>query len=306
MKKAILAITLALCMLPMVFAAEGAMYVGIEPKLQLPSYDLTKGDQITGLGFGIGLDVGYQTDDLWSAGFRGAFEFYFPREDEKESIMIPIGLRFAKEVPFTETFSMIPFLGTGALINVSTQDFRPYIETGLQLQFYYDEKWNFFVGYDANFSFNKECILTQGVSLGFRFYPNRDNSPLEVGITKDGNRIKIDVPAIIFDPNLETFDDQPIVIKRQNKKVLDTVAKLLKSVEYKEYNVTIEAYANAVLGTDEEKPVLERLSQGRADTVKAELIRRGVKEYRLNAVGKGARNSSNASSNRRAEFILEK
>ena len=56
MKKAILAITLALCMLPMVFAAEGAMYVGIEPKLQLPSYDLTKGDQITGLGFGIGLD----------------------------------------------------------------------------------------------------------------------------------------------------------------------------------------------------------------------------------------------------------
>ena len=175
---------------------------------------------------------------------------------------------------------------------------------GLQLQFYYDEKWNFFVGYDANFSFNTEAVLTQGVSLGFRYYPLREKSALDIAITKDGNKIKIDVPAIVFDPNLTTFEEQPINIKRQNKKVLDTVANLLN--EYEEYKVTIEAYANAVLGTEEEKPVLLRLSQGRADTVKAELIKRGIDAVRLNAVGKGGRNSTDATANRRAEFILEK
>lgn len=309
MKKTILAITLALLMLPMVFAeGDGSLYVGIDPKLQLPSYDLSKGEQITGLGFGIGLDVGYQTSELWSAGFRVAFEYYFPygenEEDKKDAFMIPFGVRFAKELPITETFSFIPFLGTGALVNITESEFRPYIETGIQLQFYYDEKWNFFVGYDANFSFNNEAILTHGVSLGFRFYPLREKTPLDVAVTQDGDRIKIDVPAIIFDPNLNTFDEQPIAIKRQNKKVLDTVAKLLK--EYKEYNVSIEAYANAVLGTEDEIPVLLKLSQGRAETVKTELIKRGISEARLTAVGKGARNSSDAASNRRAEFILEK
>lgn len=306
MKKTILAITLALLMLPMVFA-DGTMYVGVDPKLQLPSFDLSEGEQITGLGFGLGAEVGYQTSDLFSAGFRFAVEYYFPYGDDNEdAFMIPFGLRFAKEIPFNETFSVIPFIGGGALGNVTAKQLRPYIETGLQFQFYYDEKWNFFVGYDANFSFNKEVILTHGISLGFKFYPLQDNSPVNVGVTKDGDKIKIDVPAIIFDPNLNTFDDQPIAIKRQNKKVLDTVAKLLKDSTYSSYNVTIEAYANAVLGTEEEIPVLLKLSQGRADTVKEELIDRGISASRLNAVGKGARNSSDAASNRRAEFILEK
>ena len=299
MKKTILAITLALLMLPMVFA-DGTMYVGVDPKLQLPSFDLSEGEQITGLGFGLGAEVGYQTSDLFSAGFRFAVEYYFPYGDDNEdAFMIPFGLRFAKEIPFNETFSVIPFIGGGALGNVTAKQLRPYIETGLQFQFYYDEKWNFFVGYDANFSFNKEVILTHGISLGFKFYPLQDNSPVNVGVTKDGDKIKID-------PNLNTFDDQPIAIKRQNKKVLDTVAKLLKDSTYSSYNVTIEAYANAVLGTEEEVPVLLKLSQGRADTVKEELIDRGISASRLNAVGKGARNSSDAASNRRAEFILEK
>ena len=55
----------------------------------------------------------------------------------------------------------------------------------------------------------------------------------DVVVTKDGDKIKIDVPAIIFDANQATFDAQPINIKRQNKKVLDNVAKIL--VEYKDY-----------------------------------------------------------------------
>ncbi len=306
MKKTILAISLVCLMLPMIFAVEnGNMYVGIDPKLQLPSFDLTNKEQITGLGFGMGLEVGYQTNDLWSAGFRTAFQYYFPYgEENTDCFMIPLGLRLSKEIPVTTTFSLLPFLGTGGIINVTKPEFRPYIDMGLQLQFYYDEKWNFFVGYDANFSFNTEAVLTQGVSLGFRYYPLREKSVLDIAVTKDGNKIKIDVPAIVFDPNLTTFEEQPINIKRQNKKVLDTVANLLK--EYEEYKVSIEAYANAVLGTEEEKPVLLRLSQGRADTVKAELIKRGIDAVRLNAVGKGGRNSTDATANRRAEFILEK
>ena len=77
-------------------------------------------------------------------------------------------------------------------------------------------------------------------------------------------------------------------------------------VEYKDYKVTVEAYANAVLGTEEEKPVLLKLSQSRADAVKAQLIQRGIAAARLNAVGKGAKDTGDAVANRRAEFILEK
>ena len=114
----------------------------------------------------------------------------------------------------------------------------------------------------------------------------------------------IQKPFIVFDPNLTTFEEQPINIKRQNKTVLDTVANLLK--EYEEYKVSIEAYANAVLGTEEEKPVLKPLSQARADAVMDELIKRGIEAARLSAVGKGARDTGDAAQNRRAEFILEK
>ena len=77
-------------------------------------------------------------------------------------------------------------------------------------------------------------------------------------------------------------------------------------VEYKDYKVTVEAYANAVLGTEEEKPVLLKLSQSRADAVKEQLIQRGIAAVRLNAVGKGAKDTGDAVANRRAEFILEK
>ena len=306
MKKTILAIALVLVTLTTAFAQDGNLYVGIDPKFQLPSFDLTKGEKISSFGFGSGLEVGYQTEDLYSAGFRTAFEYYLPGDDTDAAFFIPVGLRLAKEVPVTATFSLLPFLGLGGLINVTDPEFRPYMEAGLQFQFYYDEKWNFFVGYDANLNFNKNIGLQHGISLGFRFYPLREKTTVDVGITQDGNRIKIDVPAIIFDANAATYDSQSIAVIRQNKKVLDTVAKLLKDAKYASYNVTVEAYANAVLGTEEEKPVLKALSQARADAVMGELVKRGIEAARLSAVGKGARDTGDAAQNRRAEFILEK
>lgn len=307
MKKTILVLAMVMMILPAVFSEnDGNLYVSLEPKFQLPSLNLNEGTKSSSFGMNLGFELGLQYETVWSVGFRTAFQYYFQNEDFSQNFSIPLGLRVSKEIPVTTTFSLMPFLGTGAQIDVTNKVLRPFVDTGVQLQFYYDEKWNFFVGYEANFNVNTECILQQGISMGFRYYPLRQKQVIDVGITEDGNRIKIDVPAIVFDPNSSEYKDQSIEIKRQNKKVLDTVANLLKGKKYSSYNVTIEAYANAVLGTDEEKPVLLRLSQGRADAVKNELIKRGIEGIRLNAVGKGARNSSDAAENRRAEFILEK
>ena len=212
----------------------------------------------------------------------------------------------SKEIPASVLVSFVPFIGSGLEYNWTDSDLRPYLETGINMQMFINEKWSAYVGYEAMFTYGGDTILQHGIVFGAKIYPLREKTDLSAVVTKDGDKIKIDVPAIIFDANQATFDAQPINIKRQNKKVLDTVAKLLKDSTYSSYNVTIEAYANAVLGTEEEKPVLLKLSQSRADAVKAQLIQRGIAAARLNAVGKGAKDTGDAVANRRAEFILEK
>lgn len=306
MKKTILAITLVFAVLTSVFAADdGSMYVGLHPQLQLPSLNLSDdNNQVSSIGFGAGLEFGYQNVDLWSVGFKTGFLYYLPYDDDNGEVFVPFGIRLSKEIPASVLVSFVPFVGGGFELNCTNSDFRPYLETGLNMQMFINEKWSAYVGYEAMFTYGGDTILQHGIVFGAKIYPLREKTPLDAVVTKDGNKIKIDVPAIIFDANLATFDDQPINIKRQNKKVLDNVAKIL--VEYKDYKVTVEAYANAVLGTEEEKPVLLKLSQSRADAVKQQLIDRGIAAARLNAVGKGGRNSSDATANRRAEFILEK
>ncbi|MBO5401409.1 MAG: OmpA family protein [Spirochaetaceae bacterium] len=306
MKKTILAIALVIAMMTTVFAADGgSMYVGLHPQIQLPSLNLSDdGDICSSVGFGAGFELGYQDSNLWSVGFKSGLLFYLPYEDSDATLYSPFGVRLSKEIPASVLVSFVPFIGSGLEYNWTDSDLRPYLETGINMQMFINEKWSAYVGYEAMFTYGGDTILQHGIVFGAKIYPLREKTDLSAIVTKDGDKIKIDVPAIIFDANQATFDAQPINIKRQNKKVLDNVAKIL--VEYKDYKVTVEAYANAVLGTEEEKPVLLKLSQSRADAVKAQLIQRGIAAARLNAVGKGAKDTGDAVANRRAEFILEK
>jgi len=306
MKKTILAIALVIAMMTTVFAADGgSMYVGLHPQIQLPSLNLSDdGDICSSVGFGAGFELGYQDSNLWSVGFKSGLLFYLPYEDSDATLYSPFGVRLSKEIPASVLVSFVPFIGSGLEYNWTDSDLRPYLETGINMQMFINEKWSAYVGYEAMFTYGGDTILQHGIVFGAKIYPLREKTDLSAVVTKDGDKIKIDVPAIIFDANQATFDAQPINIKRQNKKVLDNVAKIL--VEYKDYKVTVEAYANAVLGTEEEKPVLLKLSQSRADAVKAQLIQRGIAAARLNAVGKGAKDTGDAVANRRAEFILEK
>lgn len=306
MKKAILAITLIIAMMTTVFAADdGAMYVGLHPQIQLPSLNLSDdGDVCSSIGFGAGFELGYQDSNLWSVGFKSGLLYYLPYEESDATLFSPFGVRLSKEIPASVLVSFVPFVGSGLEYNWTDSDIRPYLETGINMQMFINEKWSAYVGYEAMFTYGGDTILQHGIVFGAKIYPLREKTDLSAVVTKDGDKIKIDVPAIIFDANKATFDEQPLNIKRQNKKVLDNVAKIL--VEYKDYKVTVEAYANAVLGTEEEKPVLLKLSQSRADAVKEQLIQRGIAAVRLNAVGKGAKDTGDAVANRRAEFILEK
>ena len=306
MKKTILAITLIIAMMTTVFAADdGDMYVGLHPQIQLPSLNLSDdGDICSSIGFGAGFELGYQDSNLWSVGFKSGLLYYLPYEESDATLFSPFGVRLSKEIPASVLVSFVPFVGSGLEYNWTDSDIRPYLETGINMQMFINEKWSAYVGYEAMFTYGGDTILQHGIVFGAKIYPLREKTDLSAVVTKDGDKIKIDVPAIIFDANKATFDEQPLNIKRQNKKVLDNVAKIL--VEYKDYKVTVEAYANAVLGTEEEKPVLLKLSQSRADAVKEQLIQRGIAAVRLNAVGKGAKDTGDAVANRRAEFILEK
>ncbi|ULQ60784.1 gliding motility-associated C-terminal domain-containing protein [Brucepastera parasyntrophica] len=136
--------------------------------------------------------------------------------------------------------------------------------------------------------------------------------PVDVLVIRDGDKLKIAVPSIIFRANAADFNglDQAIVDK--NTQVLRRVAEILN--KFKDYKVQIEGHANNVSNTQrEEETELIPLSQQRAEAVKQFLIRNGVDGSRLSTIGMGGTRPVAAWSdrenwwkNRRVEFILIK
>ena len=132
----------------------------------------------------------------------------------------------------------------------------------------------------------------------------------DVMLKEEDGILSFSLSSIQFGPNSAKFDNlDPEQIKHNND-LFDTVAKILN--QYAEYTVTIEGHANNVSGTEEEhiKELLP-LSQARAETVKDELVQRGIEAERLIPVGRGSEkmittNKDEAWKNRRVEFYLEK
>ncbi|MEL3907169.1 MAG: FlgD immunoglobulin-like domain containing protein [Treponema sp.] len=136
--------------------------------------------------------------------------------------------------------------------------------------------------------------------------------PIDVLVIRDGDKLKIAVPSIIFRKNAADFEGLDKAVVDKNIKVLTRIAEILN--KFPEYKIQVEGHANNTSGTErEEREDLIPLSTARADAVRKFLIEKGVFRGRLSAVGIGGTkpiaslsDRDNWWKNRRVEFILIK
>ena len=148
---------------------------------------------------------------------------------------------------------------------------------------------------------------------------------VDVLVIREGAKMKLQVPSIIFRSNNADFKSIAEVeagpeadrINRgldaatisNNQRVLSRVAEILQ--KFRDYKVTIEGNANNITGSREEEAEVQKLSEDRAKFVMEWLKRNGIAQSRLSALGNGSRNPATNNwdyrwQNRRVEFILQK
>ena len=154
---------------------------------------------------------------------------------------------------------------------------------------------------------------------------------VDVLVVRDGDKLKMQIPSIIFRSNeadfgVRTVDANGKIIKAgitqvqadNNARVLKRVSEILK--KFKDYKVTIVGHANRISDNSAEETeegvwgkALISLSEQRAEYVKSKLVKFGINSSRLSVEGKGGtepvadrKDTSVNWKNRRVEFILEK
>lgn len=143
---------------------------------------------------------------------------------------------------------------------------------------------------------------------------------VDVLVMRDGDRLKIKVPSIVFRANHADFEGLPREITDRNERVIARIAQILN--KFPDYRIRIEGHANNIgkmLGYSQAKIQAEEtkelipLSAGRAELVKSMLIKHGVDARRLSVQGLGSSEPvvsftdvENRWKNRRVEFILIK
>jgi flagellar hook assembly protein FlgD/flagellar motor protein MotB len=135
---------------------------------------------------------------------------------------------------------------------------------------------------------------------------------VDVLVIRDGDRLKIQVPSIIFRENAADFNSLPGPTVDNNMRVLRRIAEILN--KFRDYRVQVEGHANPVLRTQaEEANELQPLSEARARAVVNMLAEFGVARGRLSSIGMGGsrpvvryEDHDNWWKNRRVEFILIK
>jgi len=143
---------------------------------------------------------------------------------------------------------------------------------------------------------------------------------VDVLVVRDGDRLKIKVPSIVFRANGADFNGLDQATLDNNAKVIKRIAQILN--KFRDYSILIEGHANsegkiggysAASITKEETSELIPLSTGRAELVKKLLGDNGVDLRRLSTKGMGSsepvvdfKDAQNRWKNRRVEFILIK
>lgn len=158
---------------------------------------------------------------------------------------------------------------------------------------------------DYPFTFTAKDVL--GLSSTIKGY-----IPVDILVIRDGDKLKIAVPSIIFRPNADDFNGLEESVVDKNAYVLRRVAQILN--KFTDYQVQVEGHANSTTGSEaEEKRDLIPLSTLRAKAVMQILIKNGVRSSRLSAVGMGGSrpvaslsDRDNWWKNRRVEFVLIK
>jgi outer membrane protein OmpA-like peptidoglycan-associated protein len=143
---------------------------------------------------------------------------------------------------------------------------------------------------------------------------------VDVLVIRDGDRLKIRVPSIVFRANYADFIGLDSEIVSRNEKVVARIAQILS--KFPDYQVRIEGHGNNIgkmLGysasriQQEEVNELIPLSTERAEVVRKMLVENGVDPRRLSVVGLGSSEPvvpftdvQNRWKNRRVEFVLIK
>lgn len=143
---------------------------------------------------------------------------------------------------------------------------------------------------------------------------------VDVLVVRDGDRLKIKVPSIVFRANFADFRDLAPDVVARNEEVLKRIATILN--RFRDYRIRVEGHANSISKmTGASAAAIEReeanellpLSTQRAQAVMNKLIEFGVDARRLSARGLGSSepvvpftDADNRWKNRRVEFILIK
>jgi len=139
----------------------------------------------------------------------------------------------------------------------------------------------------------------------------------DVFVYRDGGKLKIRVPGIIFPPGSADFShlsEEEIVV---NRDIIGRIAATLR--KFPGYNILIEGHGNLVnwesdeLAAAEQSEILVPLSEARARAIRTALIEEGIRAERLDVIGRGGASpivpfgdEQNRWKNRRVEFILLK
>jgi flagellar hook assembly protein FlgD len=143
---------------------------------------------------------------------------------------------------------------------------------------------------------------------------------VDVLVIREGDRLKIKIPTIVFRPNFSDFVGLDKETVDRNYKVIRRIAQILN--RFRDYRIGIEGHANSeakIRGLSAEKIAVEEqnellpLSMGRAELVRKILAENGVDEKRMTVTGLGSsqpvvdfQDAENRWKNRRVEFILIK
>ncbi len=168
-----------------------------------------------------------------------------------------------------------------------------------------------------------EFTVTDSLGLTSK---SRGKISIDILVTRDGNVLKMAVPAIIFRSNAADFKTAKEAAGSKvtpeqaanNERVLKRVADVLN--KFPDYTITVVGHANNITGTEAEETSTENgniplipLSLNRAEFVKTKLKEYGVEENRMTTEGKGGReriaslqDRENWWKNRRVEFLLHK